>query len=80
MCVYPGTTVDTQNEGLSWEAAVHKKALELDILRKSCCNIGSGHNTIIGSLSTLPGEKIFSVIVTTGLVLSSILVLNNKLM
>lgn len=58
---------------------MHKKALELDVLRKNCFNVGSGHNTIIGSLSTPPGEKIFSMIVTTGLVLSSILFLNNKL-
>lgn len=79
MCVYLRTMVDTQNEGLPWEAAVHKKALELDILRKSCCNVGSGYNTIIGSLSTLPRGKTFSVKVTTGLVLSNILVLNNKL-
>lgn len=50
MCVHHGATVDTQDEELPWEAEVHKKTLELDIFRKNCCNVGSGHRTIIGSL------------------------------
>lgn len=51
MCVYHGATVDTQDEELPWEAAVPKKTLDLNIFRKSCCNIDSGHDTTVGSQS-----------------------------
>lgn len=71
MCVYHGATVDTQDEELPWEAAVPKKTLDLNIFRKSCCNIDSGHDTTVGSQSIPPGEEI-PVVVSTGLVLSSI--------
>lgn len=43
-------TLDTQDEKLPWEVEVHKKTLELDIFRKNCCNVGSGHCTIVSSL------------------------------
>lgn len=47
VCVHHEATVDAQDEELLWEAEVHKKTLELDIFRKNCCNVGSGHHTVI---------------------------------